>query len=170
MKNTLKLFILGVCVGIVAYFIYSVIKTPALDHKPAVDNIPSSLSTPATPIISAEPLVTKYIHSVEWPPKAEIMNRVLSCEESEFTSKHIIGNKTYCVTQESEGAAGSTYTTYNYSFLHPKYTNKTVTLTFTLRSVQCENYDDPEKNKCEAERKAFDVNKFVIEMIEKSSF
>jgi hypothetical protein len=66
---------------------------------------------------------------------------------------HTVGGRSYCVTKQSEGAAGSIYTQYAYAF--PDGTG-TAIFTFTLRAVQCANYDDPKKTECENERAAFD--------------
>lgn len=113
-------------------------------------------------------LAVTYIHSVDWPPQIAVNNGPFYCIEggSEIaqvgkTQKIAINGREYCLTEESEGAAGSVYTQYAYSF--PK-NEKVLTFTFTLRSVQCANYDDPQKTQCEKERQTFDINSIVDRM------
>ena len=113
-------------------------------------------------------LPTKYIHPIDWPPKVAVANGPFSCKQggSEImlggtTNPQIIDNKNYCVTKESEGAAGSIYTNYAYAFLE---NNKVVTLTITIRAVQCGNYSEPEATACETEQTTFDINNIVDEI------
>jgi len=112
-----------------------------------------------------EKLPYKYISAVDWPPQIQELNQFFSCTEggSEImtagqTKKQTIGGTEYCVTKESEGAAGSVYTQYAYAF---ERNNKTEILTFSLRFVQCANYDDPEKIECEKERNSFSIDNTV---------
>ena len=111
---------------------------------------------------------TTYIHPVDWPPQIAVANGPLACVESGSeimqggqTQKIVINSREYCLTKESEGTAGSTYTQYAYAF--PK-NDKTLTFAFTLQSVQCANYDDPKKTECESGRKAFDIDSTVDRM------
>lgn len=106
-----------------------------------------------------EDFSTSYIHVVDWPPKIQMLGDSFSCTEagSEIaragrTEMHTMNGHSYCVTKQSEGAAGSIYTQYAYAFPDG---NGTAILTFTLRAVQCANYDDPKKTECENERAAF---------------
>lgn len=104
-------------------------------------------------------LATKYISLVDWPPKVQVVSDSLTCTQAGSetaragkTVQKIIDGNTYCVTTSSEGAAGSVYTQYAYAF---SQANKTVILTFSLRFVQCVNYDQPKQQECQAERDAF---------------
>lgn len=115
-----------------------------------------------------EQLATDYIHTVDWPPQIAINNGPFVCAEggSEIaqagqTEKAVIDTRAYCVTKESEGAAGSTYTQYAYAF---SKNDKVLIFTFTLRFPQCANYDDPQKTQCENERAALDINSLVDRM------
>lgn len=115
-----------------------------------------------------ENLLAEYIHTVDWPPKIQVLNQPFSCTEagSEIaragqTMKRMVDNRTYCVTKESEGAAGSIYTNYAYAF---PAGDKTVIFTFSLRAVQCANYDDPQRKTCENERETFDLDSIVDRM------
>lgn len=112
-----------------------------------------------------EQLITEYIHTVDWPPQIQVLDEPFNCTESGSeidragqTIKRMVGNRVYCVTKITEGAAGSIYTQYAYAFSKD---DKTIILTFTLRAVQCGNYDDPQKTACEGERESFDLDGLV---------
>ena len=118
-------------------------------------------------------VLTKYIDAVDWPPKAQVLQQPFTCNETEGNidqgqiQKEIINGRDYCVTKESEGAAGSIYTTYTYAF---PYNNETVSLTFSLRLVQCDNYDDPQKAVCKQEQALFNPDNVVDQMAESLTF
>ena len=78
------------------------------------------------------------------------------------TVKKMVGGKEYCITTESEGAAGSIFLQYTYTF---GFDSKTAVATFSLREVQCGNYDDPQKTECETERKSFNVDTVLAQML-----
>lgn len=114
-------------------------------------------------------LPTTYIHTAEWPPKVRIEAKRFICNENGSgtsgtgqTTKVVLDGLDFCVTHTSEGAAGSIYTTYAYAFPRD---NSTITLTFTLRAVQCGNYDDPQKTACESERATFDIDALIDQMV-----
>jgi len=123
-----------------------------------------------------ETLLTEYIHTVDWPPQVQVLNEPFTCTEAGEeidragqTLKRMVDDRTYCVTKESEGAAGSVYTNYTYAF--PLYSTgstqadrKTIIFTFSLQAVQCANYDDPQKTACENERSTFDLDSSVGRM------
>ncbi len=104
----------------------------------------------------------EYIHAVDWPPQVQILNEKWSCAEAGVetdragrTEKKIINGKEFCITRESEGAAGSTYTMYAYVFPFGK---KTAIFTFSMQKVQCDNYDEPKKTECKNAQASFDVD------------
>lgn len=112
-----------------------------------------------------ETLFTKYIHTIDWPPQVQVLNKPFTCtgagEENTRagqTMKITVSDRVYCVTKESEGVAGSIYTNYAYAFPSD---DKTIIFTFSLRTVQCANYDDPEKIACENERLSFDLDSTI---------
>lgn len=114
-------------------------------------------------------LPTVYISPSDWPPNVQLIDKQFVCNEtgSEVlpagkTEKKIINGRTYCVTTESEGAAGSVYNQYTYAFAQNA---KTVILTFGLRFVQCANYDEPRKTACETERQTFNVDNFIADIL-----
>ncbi len=115
-----------------------------------------------------ETLLTTYINTQDWPPQIQVLNELYTCTEAGSetaragkTEKQLVDNREYCRTSIVEGAAGSIYTNYAYAF--PK-DDKTVIFTFSLRAVQCANYDDPQKTACENERSAFDLDSTVDRM------
>lgn len=121
-----------------------------------------------------EKLPAKYISAISWPPQIQVSNKPFSCAQGgseislgEKTAERIINNQAYCITEASEGAAGSTYTTYTYSF--PK-NNETVSFTFILQAVQCDNYDNPQKTACKTEHAAFNVDRMVGQMANSVKF
>jgi hypothetical protein len=107
-------------------------------------------------------LGTKYIDTVDWPPQVSVAAGPFTCTaggseiaSAGVTTPQVINGHDYCVTRESEGAAGSTYTLYTYAFSKG---NKTVILTFNLRFPQCLNYDNPKQTECLDERQSFDID------------
>jgi len=116
-----------------------------------------------------ETLLTKYLHPLTWPPQIQVIaDKPFTCLEtgSEImaggkTAKRLVDNRTYCVTSAAEGAAGSTYTDYAYAF--PKK-GMTMIFTFTIQTVQCANYDEPQKTACENERQSFDLDSVIDRM------
>lgn len=119
-------------------------------------------------------LTTNYIHAQDWPPMASILPGPFTCTQagSEIavagkTELKTINGHSYCVTIETQGAAGSIYTQYAYAF--PK-NDKVIIFTFTLRSVQCDNYDDPQKTACKKERDTFSVDNLVDSMAVTTKF
>ncbi len=116
-------------------------------------------------------LGTEYIFTQSWPPSVQVTSEAYSCnqnnpatKEMQKTEERVINGSTYCVTDESEGAAGTIYTQYTYTF---KKNEKTVSLSFTLALVQCGNYENPERQECEQERKNFNID-VIIDMIAKT--
>lgn len=181
--NTLKTIITLAVVGLIIYILYPTHKIVTDQAGIAVTGTSSAATTTAdapttstaSPSIVAEPLSTKYIHAQEWPPKLTVLDQVFSCDKTATSSpqgaqiiKKKIGNRDYCVSAESEGAAGSTYITYNYSFASIKDIKKTLAFEFVLREVQCLNYDNPQQSECLTERKNFNVDD-VVEKIVKAS-
>lgn len=113
---------------------------------------------------------TSYISVTDWPPKVQVLDSTFSCnpagneiERAGQTTEKIINGRSYCITKESEGAAGSIYTQYAYL---TKVGNQLVSLTFSLRFVQCANYDDPKKTSCENERNIFDPDLTIDQIIQ----
>jgi hypothetical protein len=106
-----------------------------------------------------------YIGPLKWPPQIEVMDTLYSCVEggSSISSlgkveKRTINSHPYCVTTLVEGAMGSKYTTHSYSW---DKDGLVLILTFTIRSVQCVNYDETKKTQCEQQQMIFDIDTIV---------
>ncbi len=117
-----------------------------------------------------EQLSTKYISAQEWPPQISVTEGTFTCtdagEESARagkTEKRIVNGRTYCVTKVTEGAAGSIYG--QYSYITAAGNNKLVNLIFTLRFVQCANYEEPQKSECVRERGTFDIDNVIDRIV-----
>lgn len=114
--------------------------------------------------------LAKYISQVNWPPQVTIENQQFICnpsgseiEQGGQTELRMVDNRPYCLTKASEGAAGSIYTTYTYKF--PRG-NQSGVVAFTLRFVQCQNYDDSKASECESERSTFDIDGTVDRIVQ----
>lgn len=115
---------------------------------------------PVLPVKTVMPVITtEYVHAEAWPPQLVTTLGVVTCEPSQANGQtvawRVIGGREYCVVSTSQGAAGSTYTEYQYATGRE---DKVDTLTFTLRTVQCLNYDEPKKTACLREQAAFNVD------------
>jgi hypothetical protein len=126
---------------------------------------------PATGVSFAYPekLPATYITAVDWPPKIQVENHPLACTAAGSTTaragqttKKIVNGHTYCVTVTSEGAAGSIYKNYAYA---TENKGKTYFFTFSIKEVQCANYDEPNKSACEAERASFSIDNIIDTLI-----
>lgn len=93
-------------------------------------------------------LQTKYISAVEWPPEVNVLIAQFLCAEA----LQKINGRDYCVGIESGGAAGTTYITRTYNSMK---NDRMVTIRFTLRYPECQNYNDPQRTECEKERQEF---------------
>lgn len=110
-------------------------------------------------------LPTTYIRTVDWPPKLNIADTPYSClnagevgARAGRTEEREIAGQKYCVTEISEGAAGSIYHQYAYSI---PANDQTATMTFSLRFVQCGNYEEAQQRVCEEERSSFDLDPLI---------
>jgi hypothetical protein len=106
-----------------------------------------------------------YIGPLKWPPQIEINKTIFSCVEGGLSigslgkiEKRTINGHQYCVTTLVEGAMGSKYTTYSYTWSKDNFVP---TLSFTIRSVSCVNYDESKKSQCEQQQALFDIDTIV---------
>jgi hypothetical protein len=116
-------------------------------------------------------LPTIYMRASEWPPKVSVATNTAPCalsnDEIGSTQSRVINGRTYCVTFESEGAAGSTYTNYTYA---TEKDGKFVTLSFTIRTSQCANYDAPQMTACQEERDSYKIDDLVEKIVSSIQF
>jgi hypothetical protein len=114
-----------------------------------------------------EALPTSFITASEWPPLVEEVASNPACKEGPVTAadgpekrveKHTVGDREYCVTLSEEGAAGSTYRSYEYAFEFGGFPYR---IAFTLRYPQCANYDEPQRGACTSEQANYSVDGLV---------
>ena len=110
-------------------------------------------------------LGTNYVTPQEWPPSFTKATSTTSCESDEesepnatTSSATTFNGVNYCLRERSEGAAGSRYTTYEVQF--PKG-NEQLAIHFSLRRVQCANYEGTEQSACTAAQDNFKVVELV---------
>lgn len=124
----------------------------------------SEISPQGTQFMYPSVLPTKFVTAQTWPPTVEMTAGEFVCTEGEATlsdgsskyfERRTIAGSAYCVGTSSEGAAGSTYTSYEYSTAQGDFLTRVI---FTLREVQCLNYDEPEQSSCKSEQANFDPN------------
>lgn len=111
-----------------------------------------------------ESLMTQFISTQKWPPTITVKSGVFNCKEA-----RTINARSYCVTIEDEGAAGSKYRTYTYTTtLKPGTTTALsvlATLQFVLRFPQCYNYDNSNQTACLNEQSALNIDTLVDQMV-----
>ncbi len=132
----------------------SVVINPIKDI-PKTDNlIVSTTTAQGITFMYPKELPITYITPQDWPPIVELKAGKFTCAKT-GVELHTVGNRLYCVTKSSEGAAGSTYTTYQYSTTYGDFVAR---ISFTLRFPQCMNYDNPEQDQCKREQVNFDID------------
>jgi hypothetical protein len=111
---------------------------------------------------------TEYITFLDWPPKVQIVPGPLNCtplNSAGVTELRNINGRNFCVTEVTEGAAGSIYTQYAYAFEHE---DETVFLTFNTRMPQCANFIEPDMSECNNERFAFNLDREIGEIVDEA--
>lgn len=113
---------------------------------------------------------TQYTHFVDWPPQVTLLTESYACTEEGAevlpagrTFEKEINGHVYCISEESEGAAGSTYTQYVYT---SEKDGLVAAFGFTVRSVQCLNYDEPQASACQKEQASFDIDNLIDHMFQ----
>jgi hypothetical protein len=112
-------------------------------------------------------LGTTYMRANAWPPEVKTEKGRFTCFETKatpqgFTVRRTIQGVQYCVTTQSEGAAGSIFSTYTY--LSEKEGTR-VHFKFTIQETQCGNYDEPKRSECVFERNEFSVDDLAHRMM-----
>lgn len=115
-----------------------------------------------------DPFPADFIIATNWPPELQIREEPFECIESTSpqapfvtTFQQEIGDRTFCVTEATEGTAGSVYNEYTYAFAS---SGDTVSFAFTLQSVNCSNYSPTEQALCEQEQQGFNLNDIARQM------
>lgn len=144
------LIIAGAVLILGAYFLIS--NFGRQSENTAGDNNPTN-GVPAMPD-------SPYVSTADWPPEKEVVDQKFTCikvlqetDRAGGTEEKTINGRVYCVTKVTEGAAGSAYTQYSYAY---PTGDKTAILTFSIRFVQCGNYNEPERTACAQEQASFD--------------
>lgn len=113
---------------------------------------------------------SEYLQAVDWPPQVQLIRQPFMCVEGGVetaragrTSHITVNGHSYCVTKESEGAAGSIYTNYAYAFGKGE---STLIFTFSTRKVQCANYEESRQGACQQDQDSFDLNDVLDRMAE----
>jgi hypothetical protein len=101
-------------------------------------------------------LPTSYITAQEWPPQVTLTaGEQYSCAEQD---ERMVGDRAFCVVKTNEGAAGTTYSTYEYITAQGDFLAR---VKFTLKFPQCMNYDEPNQSACKNEQASFDIDGLV---------
>ena len=116
-------------------------------------------------------LMTKYISIVDWPPVVKIETGIYSCKTTpmevsslaDITYERLVDDRTYCMDIKNEGATGSVYASYTYTTIK---NDKLVSVSFILRYLNCNNYDEEQNKACTKEREAFDLDATVDRIIQ----
>ena len=111
-------------------------------------------------------LPTTYITTQDRPPTISLLDGKINCKSLPL---HTLSDREYCVQSTSEWAAGSIYITNIYSTFLADH-NKTVSLTSTIRAVQCVNYDEPKASECTQERETFDLDIIMDTIVRSITF
>ena len=167
MSNTQKTLLAIVAIIIIVLVIIFALHTPPSSPVGTATTTPATIpggwvmATSTSGLSFAYPptLSTGYIATTatDWPPQINLSQYPYSCTAAERT----VNGHTYCVTTESQGAAGSIYNLYAYAFVNQ---GKTLIFTFSLRYPQCANYPDPNKTSCTNEESSFNVDSLVDQM------
>lgn len=153
--------VLLIGIGVYAYHAKPASIQEPTHNTPVTVTPTSTTDTYSTTTVVSDITQTKYITAVEWPTTSTVSNKPYACA----AEKHTINGREYCVSAESEGAAGSVYTTYTYQWPQG---NQTASVSFVLRHVQCANYDEPKQSECKQEQAAFNVDSAVAPSLNKA--
>jgi hypothetical protein len=122
-----------------------------------------------------EKISSGYVNPVQWPPSIKVGQGPLVCSseptgtsspEVKAISKTIKG-EVYCLKTSIGAAAGSTYADYAYQIIKE---GRLLTLSFTLQTPRCENYDAQRRLACEKEQAGFDVDALADGIISSLKF
>jgi hypothetical protein len=127
--------------------------------------VTSDVSAQGMQFMYPEPLPTEFVTVADWPPAVSLVAGEFVCAgvdtatangaANSSTILRVIGQSEYCVSVAYEGAAGSTYTTYQYVTKQGDFLEQ---VSFTLRTPQCLNYDEPKQSTCKLEQANFAVD------------
>lgn len=148
------------------------VSVPALDAVPVIPDGWIATSTDVVSFAYPETLNGIYVRPVVWPPAVTLSSEPFLCNETEIgtstsyagiTAIHDVKGNIYCVTQISEGAAGSVYNQYAYVTLNKPYT---AVVMISVQEPRCENYDSPKREACIHEQTSLNIDELVNAVIE----
>lgn len=146
-------------VGVSKYFKLDGLSLVETNEVPEMNWVLSPITSSGTQFSYPASLSTEYLLPAEWPPKVELTAGQYSCEERQSetsaTEHRLIDGRTYCRTISTEGAAGSTYTSYEFTTAQGDFV---VNISFTLRAPHCTNYDESVQDTCTAEQESFNAD------------
>ncbi|MCA9366929.1 hypothetical protein KC887_01530 [Candidatus Kaiserbacteria bacterium] len=173
------LILLVVLVALAAVFLWwHYAESPTQEEVTDVPATQPATTTPATTEVSEQPpymltavsvASSSYVDFVTSPELA-VASSSYSCAVTSTstpvlgeTTERTINGKTVCRFYVADGAAGSVYHQYTYSTAAP--TGELLVYTFTVREVQCMNYDEPQASECAAAQAAFDPDQVAAKLI-----
>lgn len=118
------------------------------------------------------PMPTTYVSPVDWPPQVIVSTGTVSCNEGDMAShsgeittskQRVISKQIYCVSEAKQGAAGTVYTQYQYATQQGDFV---ASVSFTLKTSQCMNYDVPTQHECLLEQSEFSVDVLAQRILE----
>ena len=132
----------------------------------------STTSSAGTQFKYPDPFPVTSISPVDWPPQVMVIAGTVSCtpgtmashsgEATETIWKKINGQD-FCIATAKAAAAGSSYTNYQYS---NQRGNFVASVSFTLRSPRCLNYDAEKQQACQAEQTAFNADDLAYKILQ----
>lgn len=121
-----------------------------------------------------------YVKAQKWPPKITIQNApsdficvpTTTKTDTGFSVNLVtIGTSKVCITTRPEGAAGTTYTTYDLTWVLATKPPSVITLEFITREpTSCTVYDEPKRSACMKEKTNFnpaDIARQIVPTVKK---
>lgn len=163
-RHTGEAMVVEPSVGVSRYFAVSANELIEVTSSEEVAWLTSEVSPLGTTYMYPQNFGTTYVEATAWPPTVVVSSDEYVCEVNESLSEdgqfkrvgqRTIDGHTYCVTDFAEGAAGSTFTSYEYTTTQGDFL---VSVSFTLRTVQCLNFDAQTQSMCLSAQNNFDVD------------
>lgn len=159
--------------------------TPPVTEVPATPVLPTNFAIKTDTLAGYSFQYPKiisgdYVKAQQWPPKITIQNAPSDfiCVPTEVrkdtglsVSLLTIGSSKVCLTARPEGAAGTTYTTYDLTWVLATKPPKVMTLEFIMREpTSCTVYDEPKRSACMKEKTNFnaaDIARQIVPTVKK---
>jgi hypothetical protein len=168
----MKKNLIAIGISLIILIFLAIVLPPSKLSLPSTATPDTLVTDPTAPTTSSavpQALPTKYISSTNWPPQFSIVADPFTCKAGTtggdvglITVEKTINGHDYCITTQTEGAAGSSYTTYTYL---TSVQGSSIKTTFTLQYPQCDNYSEPQKTECSTERSSFNIDSYIDTII-----